>query len=56
MEQRTKTNNLFARDVYQDYTVFPLMITNKVFIARNKKIGFQIITYYEFKELIEKEL
>jgi len=36
-----------------DIAIMPLMITNKVFYSRYKEIGFEIVTFHEFRQLLD---
>lgn len=39
-------------ELTKDIEIKPLMITNKVFLSRYKKVEFEIITLHEFKKLL----
>ena len=42
-------------DDASEYTIKNLMITNKVFTSSYKKVGFDIITFFELKVLLSQQ-
>ena len=44
----------FGMDQFVSFTLSPVMITNKLFVSRYKKIGFPIMTFTEFRKKLEE--
>ena len=53
-ENKTTILHSFGMDQFVSFTLSPVMVTNKLFVSRYKKIGFPIMTFAEFRKKLEE--
>ena len=54
-ENKTTILHSFRMDQFASFTLSPVMITNKLFVSRYKKIRFPIMTFTEFRKKLEEK-